>query len=1290
VVKIQPYYRRKIIKPCGHYSCHLAPACSCHDWDFCPRKLGKIKSLKPIFRLHGALFAVTAFLCAGIKSFATVGATVPFTSYEAEAGMLGGGAGVVSLTSAPTTQYSSPQLEASGHAYVQLAATGQSVTWTNTTSQNFTAINLRSCIPDAPAGGGITSTIDLYVNGVFRQVFSVNSQQNYCYEGTNYNGQTDKNPADGNPRGFWNDTHAFITGAAVAPGDTIMLQKDSGNSAAFYYIDVVDLENPSAELTQPANSISITDSPYNAVANNSSVDNTTAINSCFIAAQSQGKSAWIPPGIFYFSAVNGGLIASGITIQGAGPWYSTLYRVTPANNTQGVANVITTTSSTLRDVSLDCNGSSRAGNNNNGAVNFSGNNWLVDDVWIQHVTSAFWCAGVGGTAQNCRVLSVWSDGGNFNNVQSANGIGMNLTYSNNFVRGTGDDAMAINSVNYNVNGSTTTYYTMMSNITYLNNTAIGAWGGKGIGIYGGINDVVMNNLLQDTARYIGLGVGKFGVNGSDLVSATVTGNMVLRCGGNGYLQQQQAMMIGNGGDGQSVGTVANAYCASNTIIDSLYSAVGFTTGTNIVFQYNSIIDPGQDGIMVGGGSLGTDVMGNAIINSNSVTGLNTGYVVLTNSAAGYAVVFPTAAANYDAMSGVVVETCAEGGQDIGGIESGDWSAYNNINLAGLDTFVVRAATASAGGNIEIHLDSVSGTLVGTCAVFGTGGSQAYLNAYCNVSGASGTHTVYLVYTGGSGNLFNVQFFGFYSAPPSLSHQLIVGNTYSLKSLVNGRYVTAPNGGTNSLIAQSTFVGTPEQFTVVDAGGGNIGLLALVNTQYVCAENNGASPLIANRASLGSWETFTEFDAGGGNIGLRAMNNGKYVTAPNGGAGALIAQSTMIGTAESFVVGFVNGVPPAAPADLIATAGNARTTLSWLASPGATGYNVKRSTTSGGSYAVIATNMPGAGYSDTGLANGTTYYYVVSAKNPAGESINSSQVYAMPGTLDRTTWVASSSTTGSDSPDNALDGNLTTRWSTGTSQVNGQWFQVDMGSASAFYKIVLNAINSANDYPRGYQVYVSNDGVNWASPIANGTGSSGVTTITFATQAARYIRIIQTGSAPGTFWSIDEFNVFGTAPQTPANLTASAVGDQINLSWAASASATGYNLKRASVSGGAYTTIASNLTELAYTDSGLAGGATYYYVVTASNTFGESGNSVEASAQTVSITPPQLVSVAGSGQMQLSWPMDHLGWRLEMRTNSLNAGLGANWVTIVNSVMTNQVSVPINPANGSVFFRLSYP
>ncbi len=155
---------------------------------------------------------------------------------------------------------------------------------------------------------------------------------------------------------------------------------------------MVELETPPAALSQPANSLSI--ASYGAVSNNASVDNTAAINNCFSAAQTQGKLAWIPPGTYYFSAINGGLDASGIVIAGAGPWYSTLYRVTPANNNQGVANIITCTSCTLSNVLLDCNGSSRAGNNNNGAIDFSGNNWVVNNVWIQHVTSSFWCAGV--------------------------------------------------------------------------------------------------------------------------------------------------------------------------------------------------------------------------------------------------------------------------------------------------------------------------------------------------------------------------------------------------------------------------------------------------------------------------------------------------------------------------------------------------------------------------------------------------------------------------------------------------------------------------------------------------------------------------------------------------------------------------------------------------------------------------------------------------------------------------------------------------------------------------------
>jgi len=1241
-----------------------------------------LKSLRRSVPLCLGLALVFVMLGQGGVTVYAVGANTPFTSYEAEAGLLGGGAAVVALTAPPTNQFSSPQLEASGHAYVELTGSGQFVQWTNTTGGPVTALNLRSCIPDAPTGGGITSTIDLYVNGVFRQAFSVNSLQNYCYEGTNYNGQADKNPADGDARGFWNDTHAFIAGAAVAPGDTLRFQMDAANTATFYYLDVVDLENPPAPLVQPANSLSILS--YGAVSNNPAFDNTTAINNCFSAAQAQGKIAWIPPGTFFISAINGGLYGAGITIAGAGPWYSTIYRVTPTNNTQGVANILTTVSSSVSNLFLDCNANNRAGNNNNGAVNSSGNNWIVDNVWIQHATSSFWCAGFGGIARNCRTLSTWADGGNFNNVQSANGIGMNLTYSNNFVRGTGDDAMAINSVNYN--GST--YYPIMSNICYVNNTAIAAWGGKNMGIYGGVNDVVTNNLLCDNARYLGLGVGKFGVNGSDLLSATVTGNTVLRCGGNGYSQQQQAMLIGNSGDGQGVGAVENAYCAGNLIIDSLYSGVGISTSSNIVFQYNQITHPGLNGIVVAPPYVGESVVGNAIINSNTVTGLGAGQVAFTNGDSSYAAITPVPAAGYSSGSGVTTEACREGGSDVTGIQAGDWTAYPNIVLSGMTRFVARAASATAGGDIQIRLDSPTGALLGTCVIPGTGGVQAYANAYTSVANTNGTHTVYLVYTGGGGELFNLQWFGFFTAPPVASGQLVPGNTYSLTALVNGKYVTAADGGLQPLIAQGTAVGLAQEFQVFDAGGGNIALLALVNTQYVCADNDGASPLIANRASFGSWETYTEFAAGGGDIALRAYNNGEYVTAEDAGTNALIADASTIGLWQTFAAGFVSGTAPAAPNDVTATPANAAVALAWLASPGATGYSVSAST-NGTTYTTLATNLAGTGFTSTGLTNGLAYFFTVTAENAAGGS-HSAAVIATPGTLNRLVWVATSSTTGGDVPGNALDGNLSTRWSTDTGQVSGQWFEVDLGSPSTFNGLILNSINSANDYPRGYQVTVSNDGVNWGSPVATGAGTPNITTITFATQTARYIRITQTGST-GNYWSIDEFNILGTVPTVPTGLTAAAYSSSgISLAWQGSVSASGYNVKRGATRAGNYTTVAANVNGLAYTDTGLAAGTTYYYVVTATNSYGESVASAPASAETIATSPPQIGYVQVSGQLELSWPVDHTGWRLETQTNAPASGLGTNWVTVAGSAATNQVFAPINGTKGSAFFRLVYP
>jgi endoglucanase len=86
--------------------------------------------------------------------------------------------------------------------------------------------------------------------------------------------------------------------------------------------------------------------------------------------------------------------------------------------------------------------------------------------------------------------------------------------------------------------------------------------------------------------------------------------------------------------------------------------------------------------------------------------------------------------------------------------------------------------------------------------------------------------------------------------------------------------------------------------------------------------------------------------------------------------------------------------PPVPTGLAAMPGNAQVQLNWNAASGATSYNVKRSTTSGGPYTTIA-GVAGTSFSNTNLTNGTTYFYVVSAVNANGESANSSQVSATP-------------------------------------------------------------------------------------------------------------------------------------------------------------------------------------------------------------------------------------------------------------------------------------------------------
>jgi len=130
-------------------------------------------------------------------------------------------------------------------------------------------------------------------------------------------------------------------------------------------------------------------------------------------------------------------------------------------------------------------------------------------------------------------------------------------------------------------------------------------------------------------------------------------------------------------------------------------------------------------------------------------------------------------------------------------------------------------------------------------------------------------------------------------------------------------------------------------------------------------------------------------------------------------------------------------------------------------------------------------------------------------------------------LSRNGWVATASASVSGLvPANALDGNALTRWSTGQPQTSGQWFQVDLGSARPFSRIVMDS--AAGEFPSGYEVYVSNDGTNWGKPIVIGAGTAQSITLNFPSQVARYIRLVQTGNA-ANWWSLIEFNVYAGGP-----------------------------------------------------------------------------------------------------------------------------------------------------------------
>lgn len=115
------------------------------------------------------------------------------------------------------------------------------------------------------------------------------------------------------------------------------------------------------------------------------------------------------------------------------------------------------------------------------------------------------------------------------------------------------------------------------------------------------------------------------------------------------------------------------------------------------------------------------------------------------------------AETFNAQKGVETIPCGEGGMCLTELANGDWVKVVGVDFSSREVtkFNARVACDGAGGKIEIRLGSPDGKLVGTCAVAGTGGAQKWQAVSCDISGASGKTDLCLVFTGGEGNLFNL-------------------------------------------------------------------------------------------------------------------------------------------------------------------------------------------------------------------------------------------------------------------------------------------------------------------------------------------------------------------------------------------------------------------------------------------------------------------------------------------------------------------------------------------------------
>ena len=138
----------------------------------------------------------------------------------------------------------------------------------------------------------------------------------------------------------------------------------------------------------------------------------------------------------------------------------------------------------------------------------------------------------------------------------------------------------------------------------------------------------------------------------------------------------------------------------------------------------------------------------------------------------------------------------------------------------------------------------------------------------------------------------------------------------------------------------------------------------------------------------------------------------------------------------------------------------------------------------------------------------------------GYSLYEFQIYSKPN-LALNKPASSTNETAAYTADKAVDGNLTTRWSSLYS--NPQWIYVDLGQQ---YRVNNVKLNWEFAYAKGYRIQISNDGLNWSDVYVTSEGDGGIDDIYFEPLTARYVRMLATNQGTGYWYSLYEFDVYG--------------------------------------------------------------------------------------------------------------------------------------------------------------------